>query len=198
MGRLRSKPFVLDNDGVRLLIAGWNSAPGSNRSWNYVMLKAADGTEIDRRRPLNSLTFAPVFLDGSGHKGKLVYVEAVDDADQNGFSMFCIDDVRTVSLSTRQSQPLRPLPDFDDRRSINLENDRYRIEVSRANGTITRILEKPFKLDLIREPRLGGNFKFTLPLPGKEPWETIEANYILGKDQPLSSFDVRGRKLTLS
>jgi hypothetical protein len=108
MGRLRSKPFVLDNDGVRLLIAGWNSAPGSNRSWNYVMLKAADGTEIDRRRPLNSLTFAPVFLDGSGHKGKLVYVEAVDDADQNGFSMFCIDDVRTVSLSTRQSQPLRP------------------------------------------------------------------------------------------
>jgi hypothetical protein len=198
MGRLKSKPFVLDNDVVRLLIAGWNSAPGSNRSWNYVMLKAADGAEIDRQSPWNSLTFAPVFLDGSGHKGKLVYVEAVDDADQNGFSMFCIDDVRTVPLSSHPTQPLEPLPDFDNRKSIKVENNRYRIEVSRANGAITRILEKAGKLDLIREPRLAGNFKFTLPLPGKEPWETIEANYVLGKDQTLSSFDVRGRKLSLS
>ena len=44
---------------------------------------------------------------------------------------------------------------------------------------------------------MAGNFKFTLPLPGKEPWETIEANYVLGKDQPLSSFDLDGRTLTL-
>jgi hypothetical protein len=196
-GRLKSKPFVLDNDGVRLLIAGWNCAPGAKRSWNHVTLKAADGAEIDRRSPLNSLSFAPVFLDGSGHKGKLVYVEAVDDADQNGFSMFCIDDVRTVSLSSHRSQPLEPLPDFDNRKSIKLENDRYRVEVSRAHGAITRILDKAGKLELIREPRLAGNFKFTLPLPGKEPWETIEANYLLGEVQPLSSFDVQGRTLTL-
>jgi len=52
-------------------------------------------------------------------------------------------------------------------------------------------------LELIREPRLAGNYKFTLPLPGKEPWETIEANYVLGKDQPLSSFNLDGRTLTL-
>ena len=81
------------------------------------MLKTADGTEIDRRSPSNSLTFAPVLLDGSGHKGKLVYLEAVDDADQDGFSMFCIDDVRTVSLPPGQARPLDPLPAFDERKS---------------------------------------------------------------------------------
>jgi len=197
-GRLRSKPFLLDKDAVRLLMAGWNTAPRSNRTWNYVVLKLADGTtEIDRRSAPNSLAFVPVVLDGSDHKGKLVYLEAVDDADQGGFSMFCVDDVRTVPLSSRQTQPLDPMPRFDDQKSIKLENDRYRVEVSRANGAITRILDTIANLDLIREPRLAGNFKFTLPLPGKEPWETIEANYILGKDQPPSSFDVHGRTLTL-
>ena len=196
-GRLKSKPFVLEGDGVRLLIAGWNTGPGANRSWNHVALKGADGTEIDRRTPLNSLTFAPVLLDGSGHKGEIVYVEAVDDADQNGFSMFSIDDVRMISLPPSQARPLEPLPRFDDRKSVKLENDHYRVEVSRASGAITRILDKAGALELIREPRLAGNFKFTLPLPGKEPWETIEANYILGEGQPLSSFDVHGRKLTL-
>jgi hypothetical protein len=196
-GRLKSKPFVLDKDGVRLLIAGWNTAPGSNRTWNYVMLKAADGTQLDRRHAPNSLTFTPMLLDGSGYQGKLVYVEAVDDADQNAYSIFCIDDVRTVSLPSCQARPLDPLPDFDDRQSIRLEDDRYRIEVKRANGAITRILDKAGKLELIREPRLAGSFKFTLPLPGKEPWETIEANYVLGKDQALSSCDGQGQRLTL-
>ncbi len=196
-GRLKSKPFVLDNDAVRLRIAGWDRAPGSKRTWNYVMLKAADGTEIDRRSAPNSLTFAPVLLDGSGHKGQIVYVEAVDDADQNGFSMFSIDAVRMISLPPSHARPLEPLPRFDDRTSIKLENNRYRVEVSRAHGAITRILDKAGKLELMREPRLAGNFKFTLPLPGKEPWETIEANYILGEVQPLSSFDVQGRTLTL-
>ena len=195
-GRLKSKPFVLDGDAVRLLIAGWNTAPGSNRSWNYVMLKTADGTEIDRQSPLNSLTFAPAILDGSGHRGERVYIEAVDDADREGFSMFCIDDVRTLPPSSGHEVPLAP-PAFDDKASIKLENDRYRVEVSRAHGSVMRIFDKIGKLELIREPRLADNFTFTLPLPGKEPWETIEANYVAGKGQPLSSFDVQGQKLTL-
>ena len=78
-----------------------------------------------------------------------------------------------------------------------LENNSYRVEVSRDNGAITRIFDKTAKLDLIREPRLADNFKFTLPLPGKEPWETIEANYILGKDQPLGSCKIEGQALRL-
>ena len=160
-------------------------------------LKAADGTEIDRRYAPNSLVFVPVVLDGSDCKGKLVYLEAVDDADQKGFSIFCIDDVRTVSLPSYYTRPLAPLPEFDERNSMKLENNRYRVEVRRTNGAITRILDKTAGLDLIREPRLADNFKFTLPLPGKEPWETIEANYILGKDQPLGSFRLSGGKLTL-
>ena len=139
----------------------------------------------------------PVVLDGSDCKGKLVYLEAVDDADQKGFSIFCIDDVRTVSLPSYYTRPLAPLPEFDERNSMKLENHRYRVEVHRTNGAITRILDKTAGLDLIREPRLADNFKFTLPLPGKEPWETIEANYILGKDQPLGSFRLSGGKLTL-
>jgi hypothetical protein len=108
-----------------------------------------------------------------------------------------IDDVRTVSLPPSRARPLSPLPEGDDRRRIRLENECYRIEIDRANGAIVRVRDKAGKLDLVREPRLAGNFKFTLPLPGKEPWETIEANYITGSDQALSSFDSRGRSLTL-
>jgi hypothetical protein len=88
------------------------------------------------------------------------------------------------------------LPGYDPQR-IKLENERYRVEVSRRNGALVRILDKTGKLDLIREPRLTDNFRFTLPLPGKEPWQTIEANYILGKEQPLASFELTGDKLTL-
>ena len=89
------------------------------------------------------------------------------------------------------------LPDFHGGKPIVLENRRYRVEVSRASGAVTRVLDKTAGLDLIREPRLAGNFKFTLPLPGKEPWDTIDANYIVGKDQPLSAFKLEGETLTL-
>ena len=50
---------------------------------------------------------------------------------------------------------------------------------------------------MIREPRLADNFRFTLPIPGKNPWETIEANYIWGNQQKLSSFEANEKKLTL-
>jgi hypothetical protein len=196
-GCLRSPPFVLTHDGVRLLMAGWNNGPGLQRSWNYVALKTADGAEIDRRGAPNSLVFTPVLLDGCGHAGETVFIEAVDEADQAGFSMFCIDDVRMVSLPPREAEPLPPLPPMAETSLTVLENDRYRVEADRAHGTITRIMDKPGNLELIREPRLAANFKFTLPLPGKEPWETIEANYILGQDQTLSSFDLDGQRLTL-
>ena len=71
------------------------------------------------------------------------------------------------------------------------------MEVSRSNGAITRILDKKGGIELIREPRLADNFRFTLPIPGKKPWQTIEANYIWGNRQKLSSFDASAKKLTL-
>ena len=82
-------------------------------------------------------------------------------------------------------------------KSIKLEDDRYLVEVSRSNGSITRIRDKKGDIELIREPRLADNFRFTLPIPGKEPWQTIEANYIWGNQQKLSSVETDARKLTL-
>ncbi|OHB79282.1 MAG: hypothetical protein A2V98_06525 [Planctomycetes bacterium RBG_16_64_12] len=77
------------------------------------------------------------------------------------------------------------LPAFAD--TLTLENDRYRIELSRPNGAIRRVYDKVGQLDLIQEPRLADNFKFTLPLRGDAAWQSTEANYILGKDQRLTA-----------
>jgi hypothetical protein len=196
-GKLKSKPFVLDKDGVRLLIAGWNSMQGSGkpRKWNYVTLNLADGKELDRAWAPNTTAFVPVMLSGVGYRGQSVYLEAVDDADQATYSMLCIDDVQTISSPLLQ--PLPKLLAFNPRISHKIEDERYLVEVNQANGAITRILDKPSGIELIRELRLADSFRFTLPIPGKEPWETLEANYIRGKDQKLSSFDATATKLTL-
>jgi hypothetical protein len=197
-GRLKSKPFVLDKDGVRLLIAGWNSMQGSGkpRKWNYVTLNLADGTELDRVWAPNTTTFVPVMLSGVGHRGQTVHIEAVDDADQATYSMLCIDDVQTVSSPLLP--PLPPLGRTDPALSFVLEDERYLVEVKRSNGAVTRIRDKQGDVELIREPRLADNFRFTLPIPGKEPWQTIEANYLWGNQQKLSSFNSATKKLTLN
>jgi hypothetical protein len=93
--------------------------------------------------------------------------------------------------------PVPAFPPTNLRESIKLEDERYLVEVSRSHGTITRIRDKQSGLELIAEPRLADNFRFTLPLPGKEPLLTIEANYIWGKDQKLSSVEVGATNLTL-
>ena len=112
IGKLTSKPFMLDKDGVRMLISGWTSirGTGSPRKWNYVTLNLADGTEIDRVYAPDTTGFVSAFLDGSKHKGKMVYIEAVDDADQPTFSMLCIDDVRTADLPKDYTKPAPALP----------------------------------------------------------------------------------------
>jgi hypothetical protein len=69
--------------------------------------------------------------------------------------------------------------------------------VSRANGSITRIYDKKTGLDLLLEPRLAGSYRFALPIPGKEPWQTIEANWVFSKDQKLTAHHVDGSRLTL-
>ena len=200
-GKLRSKPFRLDKDAVHLMIAGWDSMQGTGkpRRWNYVTLNLANGRELDRVWAPNTTTFVSAILDGSGYRGQTVYIEAVDDADQATYSMLCIDDVRTIFASFPQppSEPLSALPASDPKKSLTLEDDRYLVEVSRANGAISRIRDKKGDIELIREPRLADNFRFTLPIPGKEPWQSIEANYIYGNRQKLSSFDASAKKLTL-
>jgi hypothetical protein len=198
-GKLKSKPFVLDKDknSVRLLIAGWNSMYGGGkpRKWNYVTLNLADGTELDRVWAPNGTTFVPVMLSGVGYEGQTVYIEAVDDADEATYSMLCIDDVQTVY--SHLLKPLPSLPAFKAGSSIKLEDERYTVEVLRSNGAIARILDKKGGIELIREPRLADNFRFTLPIPGKEPWQGIEANYVWGNRQKLSSFKADAKKLTL-
>ncbi len=198
-GVLTSKPFVLDKDAVRLLISGWSSIRGTGqpRRWNYVTLNLADGTEIDRVYAPDTTAFVPVLLDGSQHRRMSVFIRAVDDADQPTFSMLCIDDVRTEDFPRDAARRVKPLPAFDSKRSLRLEDEHYFVEVSRANGSITRIRDKGAGLDLLLERRLTGSYRFALPIPGKEPWQTIEANWIFGKDQKLTAHRLDGNRLTL-
>ena len=199
-GVLKSQPFVLDKDGVRLLITGWNSLSGSGkpRKWNYVTLNLADGTELDRVYAPNTTAFVPAFLDGSRHKGERVFVQAVDDATEATYSMLGIDDVRTDDLPAYLRQPLPTLPPPDKSKTIVLENAAYLLEFNRSNGVLARLRDKKTGEDLILEPRLGNNFRFALPIPGKEVWQTIEANWIHGRDQKLSSWTVDGGRLILT
>jgi hypothetical protein len=94
--------------------------------------------------------------------------------------------------------PVPELPPFDPARSAKLEDGNILVEVSRDNGSVTRIHDKRSKLDLILEPRLAGSWMFGLTLPGKEPWQDIEANWIIGARQKLSSARMEGGKLVLT
>ncbi|NCO92589.1 MAG: hypothetical protein COY42_02535 [Armatimonadetes bacterium CG_4_10_14_0_8_um_filter_66_14] len=160
-------------------------------------MNLTDGTEIDRVYAPDTTNFVPVFLDGSKHRGKEVYLQAVDDADQPTFSMLCLDEVRTADLPADFAKPVTPPTACDPKRSLRLEDEHCLVEVSRANGSITRIRDKEAGLELLLEPRLAGSFRFALPLPGKEPWQTIEANWIRGADQKLTAHRLRGGKLAL-
>jgi hypothetical protein len=199
MGVLKSKPFVLDKPAVRMLISGWGSmwGTGQPRHWNYVTLNLEDGTEVDRVWAPDGTNFVPAYLDGSRYVGRRVYVQAVDDADQPSFSMLCIDDVRTAQLPADFTTPAPVLPAFDPARSLVLENADYRVEVSRANGSLTRLRDKRGGLELIAEPRLAASFVFSLVIPGKEPWQALEANWIRGPEQKLTSFSLQGDRLRL-
>jgi hypothetical protein len=112
--------------------------------------------------------------------------------------MLCVDDVRPADLPREFATPVKPLPSFRAKRSLRLEDANCYVEVNRANGSISRIRDKKTGLDLLLEPRLAGSYRFALPIPGKEPWQTIEANWIFGKDQRLTSHRLDGKRLTLS
>ncbi len=93
--------------------------------------------------------------------------------------------------------PVPELPPFDPAHSVRLEDDNILVEVSRDNGSVTRIHDKRGKFDLILEPRLAGSWMFGLTLPGKEPWQNIEANWIIGAKQKLTSISAEDTKLLL-
>ena len=105
--------------------------------------------------------------------------------------MFCIDDVRTVSLphitparSLRCPSSSAELDELENDATGRGESDQRRVHAN---------LRQDGQVELIREPRLADNYKFTLPLPGKEPWETIEANYISGRTSRWARADSRDR-----
>lgn len=192
-GKLRSKNFVLERGGVEVWLAGWADIQGQTADrWNYVTLNLADGTEIDRVYAPNTTTFTQKFLRGKGNQGKEVYFEAVDDAKEGVYSMICLD-----SLAQCDGPKPLPLPKYGRIHGLRIENDCYRIDVSRRNGVITRLLDKKAGVDFIREPRLAGNFKFTLPIRGEAAWQSTEANYVMGEQQTLSEFKREGNALEL-
>ena len=75
--------------------------------------------------------------------------------------------------------------------TVNMENDLYCVEVDSRTGVISRIFDKIGQIDLLTERRLADNFRLLLPLP------QLEANYILGKKQALTSAEQTGNGMTL-
>src|SRR5688572_17373605 len=75
--------------------------------------------------------------------------------------------------------------------TTTIENDHYRADVDSENGVICKIFDKGGGIDLISEPRLADNFRMLIPLPD------LEANYINGKDQRLSSLDRESDSMVL-
>ena len=75
---------------------------------------------------------------------------------------------------------------------LRLENELYIVEVTRSHGLISRIFDKVGKIELITEPRLADNFRVLVPLPD------LEGNYVLGKEQKLTSFEQKSDRLTLT
>jgi len=74
---------------------------------------------------------------------------------------------------------------------MKMENDFYCVQIDPQNGTIRRLFDKLGDLDLIAEPRLAENFRLLIPLP------VLEANYILGKEQPAPAIETTSDGLVL-
>jgi len=73
----------------------------------------------------------------------------------------------------------------------HIENSLYRLEVDTACGRLVRLHDKVGDFAVISEPRLAENFRLLLPLPG------LQANYILGSEQKLSSVEDANDSLKL-
>ena len=67
--------------------------------------------------------------------------------------------------------------------TIKIENDLYCVTVDLLTGVIYGVFDKTSRIDLLTEQRLADSFRLLLPLPN------LEANYIIGKEQHLSSLE---------
>jgi hypothetical protein len=74
---------------------------------------------------------------------------------------------------------------------MKIENGLYLIGIEPETGRIESILDRRSNIELISEPRLADNFRLLLPTP------ELEANYVLGAEQPLTSISRNGRGATL-
>src|SRR5436190_7005423 len=83
-------------------------------------------------------------------------------------------------------------PTMETSSNIRIENDLYLLEVEPEHGALTRLRDKVGRLELITEPRLAENFRLLLPMPG------MQANYILGTEQKLSSTEKAANGMKLS
>src|SRR6266851_1208803 len=75
---------------------------------------------------------------------------------------------------------------------MKIENAHYVLEVSPDNGALVRLRDKVGGIELLAHHRLAESFRLLLPLP-----EVLEANYIFGNEQHLSSADVTDDAMAL-
>ena len=76
--------------------------------------------------------------------------------------------------------------------TVEIENPYYLVAVDKGNGAIVKLLDKKGGVNLITEPRLADNFRLLIPLPD------LEANYILGREQQLTSYEKAPDSLNLT
>ncbi|MBM3880277.1 MAG: hypothetical protein FJ387_11265 [Verrucomicrobia bacterium] len=80
---------------------------------------------------------------------------------------------------------------------LRLDNEHCLVEISSTNGAILRVRDRQRNLELLQEPRLADNFKFTLPIRRPYAWQSTEGNYVLGRAQRLTAQELAGAKLRL-
>ena len=68
--------------------------------------------------------------------------------------------------------------------NLVLRNDLYLLEFDAANGALIRLRDEAAGCEVITEPRLADSFRLLLPLPD------MHANYVLGSEQALTSWQV--------
>ena len=94
IGTLRSKPFVLTENGVKFKIAGHNHQPGISptNSYNYVELRRnSDDLLLDTVWAPQSDSFQKEVLCSEPHIGQEVYINVVDSGSVASFASIAAD-----------------------------------------------------------------------------------------------------------